>query len=133
MTSSKLTTWLTILVALAVTLLSTGLPGAMHRITAHGFDTPAAKIAHACHHDGHSHDAHGNPESPNDRDHHEDHDCQLCLMLATGGQWGIEFADCAIVTLEYESNFESVPSSLIDSLPVRARLARGPPMPIYAG
>ncbi len=132
MTSGKLTTGLTLLVALAVTLLSTGLPGALHRITAHGFDAPA-ETTHACHHESHAHHDHSDPESPSDRDDHEDHDCELCLMLATGGQWGIVLADCAIGTLEYGSTIESVPSALIDSLPVPARLARGPPTPICAG
>lgn len=134
MTSGTWSTRIAILAALAVTLLSTGLPGALHRITAHGFEVPSETAhAHACEHTGHAHHDHGDPESPSDRDHHEDHDCELCLMLATGGQWGIELAESAIGTLEYESNIESAPTALIDSLPMPARLARGPPPPVCAG
>ncbi len=132
MTSGTVSTRVAILVALAVTLISTGLPGAMHRITAHGYDVPA-ETTHACHHEGHVHHDHGDTESPGDRDHHDDHDCELCLMLAVGGQWGIQLAQSPIETLEDGSLIESVPSALIDSLPVPARLARGPPTPICAG
>ena len=134
MNRGKTTTRLALLIALAVTLLSTGLPGALHRITAHGFEVhSAATHPHACEHGEHAHHDHGDSESPSDRDHHEDHDCQLCLMLATGGQWGVQLADVTVCTFGAASRMDSVPAALIDSLPTPARIARGPPTPICAG
>lgn len=132
MTRSKLSTQVAVLVVAMVALLSTGLPGALHRTLAHRHAAHAepATLVHACDHTHHDHD---DKSSPQDQDHHDDHDCELCLMLATGGQWGIQLAESAVTVFDFVSSAESVPTALIDSLPMPASLARGPPMPIRAG
>ena len=133
MTRDRLITRLALLVAVMVALLSTGLPGAVHRSLAHGHET---HTNHACEHTAHTHHQHADqpgPVDPDDRDRHDDHDCQLCLMLATGGQWGVQIADAGLIDLGTVSRVEWIPVAVIDSLPVPARLARGPPTPICAG
>ena len=114
---------------LVVAILSTGLPGALHRFSEHAHATEFVRAAHAhtcdksADHHGHSH------PTPKDDHNHSEGSCELCLMLAAGGQWGIQFTESSITTFDFATNVEVQPSRVIDTLPMPALLARGPPTP----
>lgn len=133
MTGRGLQTWAAMLAMVVVVVLSTGLPGALHSHSAHGHttETRSSEHSHTC---AKTADHHGHPHPSRENDHnHSEGSCELCLMLATGGKWGIQFTQYAITAFDFATIVELQPSRVVDSLPMPALLARGPPTPICAG
>ncbi len=113
-----------------VAILSTGLPGALHRLSAHALVSEGPAPSHTCSGPSGEH-GHTHPTRDSDHDHNHSHSegsCDLCLMLAAGGQWGTQLASVPwrAIIAQAPALAESV--GLIESLPIRARSARGPPM-----
>jgi len=128
MTGRAFQTRAAILALAVVAILSTGLPGTLHRLSAHAhaIENTHPAHAHAC---GEAADHHGHSQPTRERDHnHSEGSCDLCLMLATGGQWGAGLADVPWTMPMDRALAAPLHAGLVESLPVRVYSARGPPM-----
>jgi len=131
MSRGTIPTWVTSCVIAAIALISTGGIGALHRHTDHPPPTQKASTEHQsshCHHhhgDHHSH-TEESPDSPGCPDDHKD--CDICLLIMIGGQWGPVEAPTHSLPIVIADSAETPIERAECQLHDRATPARGPPM-----
>lgn len=132
MTGRSLTARLALVVAAMMAVLSSGALGVVHRQAEHAHVAPAS--AHV-HDHGHScrHDLDG-PSLPDQSDQPADHghdegECELCLMLAVAGQWGMPAAGQPLGLTPLCVPAPVLAQAVIGAFVPRAHSARGPPTP----